>query len=344
MRAKPSAVRYPAISSQVRTYPAPGAGSLQGHDIIEAETGLPGQLAPSVRCGTVEGWEWCGGEECKKHPRVYRCGRLGCATCYPTASKRAGERIEERLLGIVAGYGRLSPPVKYGRVRHIEISAPQDENPSYEDARAFIRSIATDDWGGVLVHHVARKKHADDGTACERKRCKRAHVWARGPHFHFIGWGAFRSSRRVHETTGWVYVDIGAKRGDFGARSIAQTASYLMTHATVEYVTKRHRVQEVRVDGAPLYEDRPGVRGQTYRYVGAFANNRAKLHELESVPEPALCRCCEAPLMQYYGSANGPPCAGDEPHAAVLRYVRHVSYIIKPPRKKEREKHANDNS
>jgi len=125
-------------------------------------------------------------------------------------------------------------------------------------------------YGGVVVVHPWRLKHEEDGSSCERKDCKRYHVWMWGPHVHFIGWGRFARSDKVHKSgRGWVYRAIPDRTG----RDIWATCYYQLTHCAVV----------------------PG--GQSYAWVGLMSTRAVAVVKRERAWEPEVCPVCGELLM-----------------------------------------------
>lgn len=75
--------------------------------------------------------------------------------------------------------------------------------------------------------HLERKKHKD-GTRCEKKYCKRKHVWTFGPHFHLVGYGMAVDPQLFGEISGWHYSQILTNPGQ--QRSVFDTVRYCLSH------------------------------------------------------------------------------------------------------------------
>jgi len=255
-----------------------------------------GVLETSELCGTVKFAVGCS-SSCGSKPRLvyHNCMNITCPTCYHGPIKQQASRIDERMSGLYDAY--RDQGTKLGTLKHIMFSPPQEDWPfsRFQDRgqllmkrlRTILKKYSKNGaFAGTLILHLWRKKHLD-GSECERsdrgERCRKKHQWVWGPHVHFIGYGYFEVSGEVHEKTGWVYKNI--KPGQ--ERDVHDTAFYLLTHMAVF----------VGIDGKAI--------GQTYRYVGLFANCNGGHERVRRTWEVERCEKCDAELHQYAVTYGG---------------------------------------
>jgi hypothetical protein len=245
----------------------------------------------------------------EKHLIHQVCHRLQCPVCFRDAASRAAHRIEERLEGLHGAYEKNG--IRLGRPKHIVFSPPQEdwaqERLERDGGKALRRRLyqllvkyAKDGvYGGATITHGERRKHTD-GTECDKKRCRRKHVWVWGPHIHFIGYGFFENSARFYTETGWTYkrIDDGG-----GERDIFSTAKYLLTHCALF-----------------VGEDREQL-GTAYHMMGVMANCKGGGRVLEKHEEPVLCETCKKELHQYRPVGQEPNLDTDSGEYMVWRSV-----------------------
>jgi hypothetical protein len=223
-----------------------------------------------------------------------------------------------------------SQGVYLGRLRHLVFSPPQDGRATRKDFARVVRTWARGDYGGVVVYHPARKKHVDDGSACEEKKCPRGHVWERGPHWHYVGYGYFEYSDIIFEKTGWVLTDIDYKHPSNKAfRKIDKTMAYLLSHAGLKYVSSHVGHDPERAGHMEPHfsntDDVISTSGQAYQYVGLMATCHGGVIGVERSEVAKECRTCGAAVLSWEASPDGPPhdgaCGGLPVMAEVVRRV-----------------------
>jgi hypothetical protein len=199
----------------------------------------PGRGEAREDCGRVDGWIYSECEHKIRHPIMRSCDRWECPVCYERAASRAARRIEAQWFGKIEAYTREWGHVDE-RPQHYtwSLSSQQYEYVvGWQDSDAWVawykneavkamKRYSVGVFGGVVVVHPWRKKHAD-GSACEHRECDERHVWVWGPHVHFVGWGRFIPSHQVNG--GWIYKHIQ----DRGSRDIWATCFYQLTHGAI---------------------------------------------------------------------------------------------------------------
>jgi len=216
------------------------------------------------------------------------CKSLTCPACYRSGASRAAKSIERRLEGLHGEYLKASRNL--GKPKHIVFSPPQNlftiQNFTTDGGKSAANQLIQllDDYmrngayGGTVITHLERRKH-HDGSECDHENCHKRHVWAWGPHFHYIGYGYMANSDYFHSATRWIYKRI---EDNGQQRDIRSTAFYLLTHS------------------ANYIDQATGQRkGQGYRMVGWMHNCKGGKqqvgHDLTSCP----CPLCQANLHKF---------------------------------------------
>ena len=185
------------------------------------EWGLPGHGEKYSDCGhwrsrgcmNVDGHSQQGLDEdhaglifVKRYQRT--CFRAQCPVCYESwAGKEAG-KIEYRLRGMP----------KNKRAIHLVVSPPAEVwiRLSYSELkkRAYVIAKSSGFKGGCCVFHPFRK---DEST----------NQWYFSPHFHMIGNGWIKGTKKGFEAHGWIVKNAGLRK------TVSGTALYLLSHAGI---------------------------------------------------------------------------------------------------------------
>lgn len=248
-------------------------------------------------CGKVKFKVGCG--KCRNEVKTvfHSCDRVLCPKCYRNAVKKQSKRISERINGMGEVYNLNN--VHLGTLKHIVFSPPQfitremyERDPSIIEGSLLemIHRFTKDGfYGGVIMPHGERKKHKD-GTECDDMNCEEEHVWVWGLHYHYIGYGYFEKSDKVHELTGWVYKQIA----NAGIRDVYSSVYYLLTHSTVFTHEVVRMFEGVECD----LEER--TIGQGYSYVGIFANCKGGNEIVSEDKHSVECDKCGTTLGCYF--------------------------------------------
>ena len=182
--------------------------------------------------GTGEARDYCGDfftEGCDNylnHPsemnyaqnRRLSCKRAECPICWDTwlikESSRVTERIEKfRLLAQRRGW-RSSKPI------HVIVSPPKwlwylpfDEFKKEFRKMAERAGIV----GGVSMFHAFRLN-------------KNTNTWFYSPHFHLIGYGWVKDTKKISSEKGWIIKNKGIRES---SSSVYSTVSYLLSHTAI---------------------------------------------------------------------------------------------------------------
>ena len=143
------------------------------------------------------------------------CGRPSCPVCYESwAGKEAG-KIEYRL--------SQWKPKKRRKVVHVVASPPErDWGLPYPELRSksykVLKRVGI--YGGSCIFHPFR----------EREFIK---TWYFSPHFHILGFGWVRDTKKAYKKNGWVVKNLRIRK------TVSGTALYQLSHAGVhsEYHT-----------------------------------------------------------------------------------------------------------
>jgi len=182
--------------------------------------------------GTGEAKDYCGDyftEGCSnfsEHPEdMYHvqnkrlsCKRAECPICWDTwlikESSRITERIEKfRLLAQRKGW-RSTKPI------HVIVSPPKwFWYLPWTELKKEFRKMAERAGivGGVSMFHAYRLKK-------DRK------TWYYSPHFHMIGYGWVKDTKKISSEKGWIIKNKGIRES---SSSVYSTVSYLLSHTAI---------------------------------------------------------------------------------------------------------------
>lgn len=187
-----------------------------GHHLADGQLDLSGEKA--------RGYDYI------RHAKM-SCGKLGCRTCYESASSRLALRVEHR----IKQYN--------GAPRHFVVSPPQSEwidvdFEIYEVVKKLKRkalkiAVKTGIVGGcAILHHLRRVgesyRHDDTETYASADKDDPA-KWYLSPHVHIVGFG-YTSKNLVLKTyheTGYVVKNLGVRQ------SVRATVLYQLSHAYI---------------------------------------------------------------------------------------------------------------
>lgn len=289
-------------------YPAYGTNK-SGYDENDNERillALPGHGASKFSCGRVRFATKCSNDGCEEHQHLHlvkdHCGSLTCPVCYEIRCKRDSEAISERINGMKSAY--QAENVKIGPIDHVEISfAPgtyneddlatrEGQNQFYHDHAKLLKKYCHG-YGGALIPHLHRFKHPD-GTSCENKmHCDKPHIPEFSPHCHYIGWGYWEKSDKVHRETGAVYKKISPGR----SRDVKATAFYLLTHVGLWMVQKQIIDSETNLI-IPEIEAYKQI-GKTYRWYGMLSQSKGGFKEESRSWDVERCEKCQCEIHKY---------------------------------------------
>ena len=242
---------------------------------------LPGHGETRETCGTpgVRGhdadriWHW--------QRYRHRCMRAACPECYEAWAYREGSAVKHRI-AVGMPYGRHAV--------HVVLSPPQDVGVStvgeYQSLRRQAYQVASRCGvrGGCLLFHHLRIP----GRWNQRDMC------VDGPHFHALVDGWIVDTKKEYARSGWVVVNLRVRR------SVADTAAYLLSHASLGYAPSAQSI-----------DDRLVV--QTVTWFGSMAYNKLKVPEIE--PEGRFCKLCDELIPEcewediiWEGSGPPPDC------------------------------------
>lgn len=198
---------------------------------------------------------------------VLGCKRLGCPICYETASSHRSMvitlRFAKKVIGDTSFLRDIAKQSQYEskqkmkqkvvdyvekrikrsniyNIKHVVASPPQDsvwDNKKYFDvnrkqAYSLLKKCGVR--GGVLFPHPYRLKCADcdyHPIPDHRQECPNCHsdrfIWYFSPHYHIIGYGWVKNTKKTFQSTGWVIKNLGIRK------SIYSTAQYILSHAGV---------------------------------------------------------------------------------------------------------------
>jgi hypothetical protein len=283
---------------------------------VRSGTGFVSYPGGVSQCGSIKFVVACSDHPETKRYGIHSCSRLQCPVCLDVTVERLAGDVSDRMLGLSACLRKNG--VKIGRNKHVVFTIPvymysreeveldggkalykefysllnrewkiHEDGSVCEDRKCkkkhSVRKFAKDGfYGGVVILHLERKKHADDGTPCDRKGCKRPHVWVWGPHFHYIGYGFFEDSVWVWKKTDWIYEVIE----DQGKRVVFDTVKYLLTHCATF----------VGSDGKQV--------GKAIRWVGVLSNSKGGKKVVGEIVEYELCPVCKEPMHKYGSSGT----------------------------------------
>jgi hypothetical protein len=195
--------------------------------------------------------------------KLYRrsCLRAECPICYEKWAGKEASKIEWRLKAW-SGAGEpihviVSPAMK--DVHHLAFTSLRQKCYDVARVSGFL--------GGSCIFHPFRQK-------------SRSKAWYFSPHFHLIGFGWIRGTKRGYQKHGWVVKNAGVRR------TVSGTALYQLSHCGIHQ--KLHSVT----------------------WFGKLSYNRLKVPEKPI--EREVCPICGSKLrdMYYFGSEALPEAEG----------------------------------
>jgi hypothetical protein len=223
---------------------------------------------------------------------VRNCGRAECPICYETWVSKEAKKITHRL----EEYKKANPKKL---VKHVTISMPKsdyylvdtDYNKLREKVYKLLKKAGIT--GGSVIFHPWRIKESEK-------------LLEFSPHFHFIGFGWIKHTKKIYKQTGYVIKNIGAR---YTKSSIYLTAQYQLSHCGI---SKLHH---------------------TVTWFGKLAYNNFKCNKMKK--ELDLCPICGSEMrpIKWIGKGEMPiplPIRGG------IYYIEYSEYWIYTARYKGR--------
>jgi len=182
---------------------------------------MVGTGEPKEDCGR---WITEGCDNSRNHPnrmayaenKRLTCKRAGCSECWDSWSIRESSRVTERidkfrLLGERKGW-RSTKPI------HVIVSPPKWLwNSTWTELKKSFREMVkcAGIVGGVSMFHLCRLKNK---------------TWFYSPHFHMIGYGWVKDTKKISSEKGWIIKNKGIRDS---STQVYSTVAYLLSHTGI---------------------------------------------------------------------------------------------------------------